>query len=252
MGKLGSIVGRNCSYPSGGRMRPQPRDLRHNGALADLGGPFDNIVGHRFSHSSHSEELNRLTEQLSLVDDKPKDLAERLLYRFGSVSGIFDAPADELQNFAKAGELWPQVVIAMRSLFIDALQYKIYRKRVGDDLTPSATYCHALLRGKRTEAMMIFFADEEGYVISEDCIEGGSTSQLVVSSRTILGRALNLNAHRLLLAHNHTSGSAEPSEADVYYTRQLINQAKALSIRIDDHLIVGRHEVVSMNLRGLL
>jgi DNA repair protein RadC len=55
-----------------------------------------------------------------------------------------------------------------------------------------------------------------------------------------------------VLAHNHPSGSAEPSALDIRSTRGLQALAAPMEIRLDDHLIVGAHEVFSMRAAGLV
>lgn len=63
---------------------------------------------------------------------------------------------------------------------------------------------------------------------------------------------MNLDARRVLLAHNHPSGNANPSLQDIEHTRMLCRQAEGLGLVIEDHLIVGAREVVSMKDRGLI
>ena len=65
-------------------------------------------------------------------------------------------------------------------------------------------------------------------------------------------RALELHAGAVVLAHNHPSGAAEPSRADEFLTQTLKSALALVDVRVLDHLIVGRHEVVSFAERGLL
>ena len=65
-------------------------------------------------------------------------------------------------------------------------------------------------------------------------------------------RALELHAAAVVLAHNHPSGLADPSRADEYLTTALKNALNLVDVRVLDHLVVGRTEVVSFAERGLL
>ena len=68
----------------------------------------------------------------------------------------------------------------------------------------------------------------------------------------IVERALALNAGAVVFAHNHPSGVAEPSRADEYLTQTLKSALQLVDVRVLDHLVVGRGQVVSMAERGLI
>nr|WP_282099713.1 JAB domain-containing protein [Qipengyuania qiaonensis] len=106
--------------------------------------------------------------------------------------------------------------------------------------------------GLGRERMIAIFADDAGFVISEEVIADGLEGRIHVSPRILFGRALSLDARRMLIAHNHPSGSAEPSASDISQTREIISQAERLGVMLIDHLVVGRGQVVSMRGRGLI
>ena len=65
-------------------------------------------------------------------------------------------------------------------------------------------------------------------------------------------RALALNSSAVILAHNHPSGTAEPSRADEFLTQTLKQALQLIDVRVVDHLVVGGNHVVSFAERGLL
>lgn len=93
------------------------------------------------------------------------------------------------------------------------------------------------------EALRILFLDPHGFLIADEEMQRGSLSHLAFYPRTIIRRALEHNAAGLILAHNHPSGDALPSEADLETTRQFGAVARSLDIRIVDHIIVTRSGV---------
>jgi DNA repair protein RadC len=99
--------------------------------------------------------------------------------------------------------------------------------------------------------LICVFADLEGFIIGEEILADGIEGLVTLSSRRIFRRALNLNARSLVLAHNHPSGCARPSDADIRDTCLLAEQARGLGIVVEDHFVVGRKEVVSMKRGGL-
>jgi len=80
----------------------------------------------------------------------------------------------------------------------------------------------------------------------------GTLSQAAVYPREILKLALQHNAAALMLAHNHPSGLAEASQADIQLTKAVKQGLAFIDVRLLDHFIVGGNEVVSMAQRGLL
>ncbi|MCA8894106.1 MAG: Mov34/MPN/PAD-1 family protein, partial [Amphiplicatus sp.] len=73
-----------------------------------------------------------------------------------------------------------------------------------------------------------------------------------VYPREVVKRALEHGASALILVHNHPSGDPTPSRADIEVTSQIAAAARALSIRVHDHLVIGKDREVSFKSLGLL
>lgn len=189
---------------------------------------------------------------LAPLSADPLELAERLLKRFGSLSALTYASEEELRQSARQGEQWVEVFLGIRQLLRDGLREQVVRTPLGKDRNALKRYLLDTMGGLRRERMIAIMADGGGLVIAEEIIADGGEGELQVSPRALFGRALSLDARRMLIAHNHPSGSAEPSRADIAQTRDLMSQAERLGVSVDDHLVVGRREVVSMRERGLL
>lgn len=114
------------------------------------------------------------------------------------------------------------------------------------------SYLLMTMRALHEERMLAIFADAAGFVIAEEMLAEGGQSNVLITPRQVFGRALKLDARRILLAHNHPSGDANPSLRDIEHTRLLCQQADGLGLIIEDHLIVGARQVVSMKDRGLI
>jgi DNA repair protein RadC len=74
----------------------------------------------------------------------------------------------------------------------------------------------------------------------------GAREEVELPVAAILGSALQLGSGALIVAHNHPSGDAEPSEEDKQSTRRLADGARAVGLRLVDHLIFAGDEVRSM------
>ena len=106
--------------------------------------------------------------------------------------------------------------------------------------------------GHECEVFVVLFLNAQHRLLAVEEMFRGTLSQTVVYAREVVKRALALNAGAVILAHNHPSGVCEPSRADEHLTTTLKNSLALVDIRVLDHLIVGRTEVVSFAERGLL
>ena len=68
----------------------------------------------------------------------------------------------------------------------------------------------------------------------------------------VLRRGLEHNAAAIIIGHNHPSGNAEPSQADIALTRALSDLLAQVEIRLVDHIVVSSHSWISLQMRGLL
>jgi DNA repair protein RadC len=189
---------------------------------------------------------------LTPLHPQPEFLAQRLLSRFGTIGQIAQASETELRRTAVEGETWIEAFLAMRRLMHDGLREELIRSKLGQDRRALFDYLLSTMRKLPEERMIAIFADAEGFVIAEETIAEGTKGHVLVTPRRIFGRAMKLDARRILLAHNHPSGCAQPSLLDIRDTRALCRQARSLGIWIEDHLIVGHREIVSMKDRGLI
>ena len=80
----------------------------------------------------------------------------------------------------------------------------------------------------------------------------GTVDGTSVYPREVVKEALKHNAAAIILAHNHPSGVAEPSQADERITKRLKAALELVDIRVLDHVIVGRNSTTSFASRGLL
>ncbi|WP_261372459.1 RadC family protein, partial [Yersinia aldovae] len=109
-----------------------------------------------------------------------------------------------------------------------------------------------ILSHREREIFLVMFLDNQHRVIRHEEMFTGTISSVEVHPREIVREALKVNAAALILAHNHPSGKAEPSQADRLMTTQVIKACSLLDIRVLDHLVVGRGECVSFAERGWL
>ena len=96
------------------------------------------------------------------------------------------------------------------------------------------------------------FLDSQHRLIVLEELSRGTLTQISVCPREVVVRALALNAASVVLAHNHSSGTAQPSRADEALMQTLKAALGLVDVRVLDHFVVMSTEAVSMAERGLL
>jgi DNA repair protein RadC len=104
----------------------------------------------------------------------------------------------------------------------------------------------------KTEVFCCLFLDTRHRVIAFEELFHGTIDGATVYPRVIAQRCLELNAAAVILAHNHPSGTAEPSLADQVITRRVKEALALLDIQVLDHFVIGDNEPTSMAQRGML
>lgn len=143
--------------------------------------------------------------------------------------------------------------IAAARKFADAAARETLQGQPLDTRGPAfRDYLIRKLGARREECVLVLFLTRRGLFIAEDIYLGGQRAACVIPLRQSVRRAFDLDARRLVLAHNHPSGVANPSSADIAATTRLRDVLEALEIRLEDHCIVAGNTVVSMRTRSLL
>jgi DNA repair protein RadC len=91
-----------------------------------------------------------------------------------------------------------------------------------------------------------------GYIKERRLFPYSVCSISVAHPREIFKAAVRYSAARIILAHNHPSGSVEPSEADFGFTRRVVDSGEMIGIEVIDHIIVGENEYLSLREEGLM
>lgn len=177
-------------------------------------------------------------------------LADLLLRDFGSLRALFCASKEQFCRHKGLGEA---KFVQLQAVLEMTQRYLAETLKRGDALTsPQQTklYLSSVLRDRQREAFYILFLDNQHRVIRDEILFEGTIDAPSVYPREVVKRALHHNAAAVILAHNHPSGVAEPSQADRRITDRLRDALGLVEIRVLDHFVVGDGEVVSFAERG--
>lgn len=106
--------------------------------------------------------------------------------------------------------------------------------------------------GQPYESFGVLFLDAQHSLIAFEDLFRGTLTQTSVYPREVLQRGLHHNAAAVIFAHNHPSGSCDPSRADELLTQTMRTALALVDIRVVDHLIVAGGRSLSFAERGLL
>ena len=213
--------------------------------------PREKLLAHGAA-SLRDEELLALLLRTGMKGTGVLQLAGQLLATFGGVPGLLNADADALRRVkglgpAKRAELAAVLELARRSM-AGALR----RRTLFDSPARVKEYLRLELGQRDHEVFAVLFLDAQHQLLEMEIMFRGTLTQTSVYPREVVKRALARNAAAVVLAHNHPSGAAEPSRADEFLTQTLKSALALVDVRVLDHLVVGREEVVSFAERGLL
>ncbi len=113
-------------------------------------------------------------------------------------------------------------------------------------------YLRLSLSAREHEMFCVILADNRHRLLAHVELFRGTLDGASVHPREVVKEALKHNAAAVILAHNHPSGVAEPSQADELITQRLKEALALIDVRVLDHLIVGGEEVLSFAERGML
>ena len=183
-------------------------------------------------------------------DTKP--LAKALLAKFGTLAAVLAAPAPRIAEVKGAGPAVAQDLKAAQALFERASRGEFKQRTVISSWSQLVNYCRLAMAHAPREQFRVLFLDVKNQLIADEVMNEGTVDHAPVYPREIARRALELSAAALILVHNHPSGDPKPSAADIAITREIVDAAAAISIKVHDHLVIGRERVDSFKSLGLL
>ena len=178
------------------------------------------------------------------------ELAHRLLKQFGSLRGVLSAPVQELACVRGVGQQAALLMGMVQMLCRRAAQRE--KEQILNSVDACGAYFTELLGSSRREMLWQVCLDGKGKVLSSRCLAEGDVSMAAVSVRQVVEYALRAGAVGVVLAHNHPSGVALPSQEDIATTRLIRDALRTMNIQLVDHIVVADGDYVSMAASGML
>lgn len=173
------------------------------------------------------------------------ELSKSVLQEFGSLRGLLTA---DLEQFCRVKGLGQTQYIQLQATKEMTKRYLSQQMEVADTITDpmlAVMYFQAELEKDEREVFMVLFLDNQNRLIKTEKLFFGTVNQAEVHPREIIKAGLKYNAAAIIIAHNHPSGSCEPSDADRRQTKRIEDACELFHIRLLDHIIVGKGDYFS-------
>ncbi len=220
-------------------VRPQPVALRSK------------VLNETAASLSESELLAVLL-QTGSRSGPALDLSSRLLVRFGGLRKLLNAERQTLAAESGIGEARLAILRVLPELARRYFEETLPRGEAIRSPADTETFLLARLRDRPHEVFCCLYLDNRHRVLYFEELFRGTIDGTSVYPREVVKQALAVNAAAIILAHNHPSGVAEPSQADERITRRVKSALELVDIRLLDHLIIGDGTSISLASRGML
>ena len=188
---------------------------------------------------------------VALLLGKTEEIAQEIISSFGGLYQMKTLDAQMLERHPKITKIGAKRLEAAFHVGKASLYPNQSLETINcPDLVMS--YVASQLIGKAEESCLVLFLNRRRKVISSRILSEGSEAYTIVDPRNIFHYAVQCRASGIILAHNHPSGDASPSEQDIQITKRIKKIGDLMGIPLLDHLIIGEYNHVSLAERGLL
>ncbi len=213
--------------------------------------PREKLLNHGPQTLSNAELL-AIFLRTGTANQNAIELGRTLLHEFGGLSALLGSSNEQFCQHHGVGQAtYAQLQAALE------LGKRYLSEEIANDevlLNPKRTrrYLASQLRHYPHEVFACLYLDNQHRLIRFKKLFHGTVNQASVYPREVVKQALQYNASAVIFAHNHPSGDANPSEADISLTQRLKEALATIDIRVLDHIVVGAGHTASVAEQGLI
>lgn len=194
--------------------------------------------------------------EMLLYYPKPRSdtnsLGHALINRFGSLSGVLNAPYEDLCEVDGVGVEIATYIKFILSLFREYTSDAASKENLITDIASAKSLMAGRFIGESAECVYLAALGNNGKLLFCKKITEGSPETVSISPSDIIKPALRANAVKLVLAHNHPNGICNPSNRDYHNTYALHDELARVELELVDHIIVAPDGVCSMKEQGMM
>lgn len=191
-------------------------------------------------HTGHKSKsaLDLAKEILRLANNNLAELGKINVKKLQKLRGV---------GYAKAVTILAAMELARRRQ-----AGTIHKKTVINNGSDAAMFFKPMLADQPFETFHVLFLSHANKVLHYRHLSTGGITSTVVDPRIIFREALDTGATKLLLCHNHPSGSLRPSQADLRITSRIKDMGMLFDIQVMDHIIVSETGYYSLAEEGMI
>ncbi len=203
-------------------------------------------------HNLSNAELLAIIIRTGIAGKSAIDLGRELLNNFKSLRAMSGVDISEFKEIAglkdaKVAQIKAAIELGRRMMSEEKAFHGVVKSSAD-----FVEFLIPLMRDLKKELFKVVLLDKGNHISEVIDIDLGTVDRVNPSIREILLTALKYQAPAIILAHNHPSGNVEPSEADKILTKDLVTAARAMEIKIFDHVIIGENTYYSFADDGLI
>lgn len=181
-----------------------------------------------------------------------KPLAKNLLKRFGNFNRLINADKNNILAVEDAKEATYLQFRLLKELINRIFAEEIQKKNVISSWSALLNYLKFNMGCLKLEQFRVLFLNKKNILLTDEVMGNGTIDQTPVYPREIVKKALFHEAGAIILVHNHPSGNADPSSADIQLTKQIVEACKVINVTVHDHVIIGNNDYYSFKSNMLL
>lgn len=173
-------------------------------------------------------------------------IAHELIEKFGDLSGILEAPVEELVRVDGVGENAAALISLVHDIAEIYNEKKLHSSAKSSEEMSFSDFLSVKYAGENKEKVYLICLDSKGKL--QHCVKicDGSPDRAYLDTRMVVETVVRFDSKNVILAHNHPNGFAVPSSADVDTTKSLIPVLRAIGVNLVDHIIVSPDDTFSM------
>ena len=178
-----------------------------------------------------------------------KPIAKRLMHRLRKLAGVLSAPVEKFQEVEQVGQATIVAIKVTEAAALHLSHSRIKNQPVLSNWMHVQDYCINRLAHKPVEHFVILCLDSQNQLIGEETISIGTIDQTAVYPREVVNAALEHQAQSVTLVHNHPSGEAKTSRADIAVTRDIEKALTVMGMTLHNHLIIA--DIICVSFKSL-
>ncbi len=182
----------------------------------------------------------------SIPRSDTNEIAHQLLNEFKSLSGVFDAPVEELCKIKGVSTHTATLIKLIPEMLSVYHTDKTRDTKIVSSTNEAGRFFVPRFYGKNIEEVHIMLLDDKKKLIRCEKLFEGTVNSSPVTVKKVVASVVNSNATSVVIAHNHPGGVALPSRSDIITTEKIYKALKLINVELSDHIIVADDDFVSL------